>query len=110
MNRFTYYIPFLIFVVIAWIYYDLRMKKKNRLLKEKREKFLSETEDLTEEQRNNLSAGLPWKGMDAETLRDLFGEPQRKRILDGTLTRIIWSYGSIFVYVENDAVTEWKKR
>lgn len=110
MNSYAYYIPFLAFVAAAWIYYDLRLKKRNRIFREKREAFVRETEGLTEEQRSNLISGLPWKGMDTATLAELFGEPQRKRILDQSLTRTIWSYGTIFVFVENDAVTEWKKR
>ena len=108
--NYTHYIPFLLFVAAAWIYYDFRLKKNNRLYRDRREKFIQKNSGLTSEQRENLSAGIPWRGMNTELLTELFGEPQRKRILDQSLTRTIWSYGTLFIYVENGKVTEWKRR
>jgi len=71
---------------------------------------ISDNSNLTEDQKNNLSKGLPWIGMESKTLLELFGEPSKKRILNDTMTRFIWSYGKIFIYVNDNKVAEWKKR
>lgn len=108
--NYTHYIPFLIFVALAWVYYDFRLKKNNRLYRDRREKYMEENDGLSAEQRANLTSGLPWKGMPADLLTELFGEPRGKRILDQSLTRTIWSYGTLFIYVDKEIVVEWKER
>ncbi|MDA3812055.1 MAG: hypothetical protein PF518_17185 [Spirochaetaceae bacterium] len=109
MNFFMY-IPFFLFIIGAFVYYQKKERKKELLFKEKRQQFVLEHPDLSVEQSENLSSGLPWIGMDSSTLTSLFGEPVKKRILDQSMTRFIWSYPNLFIYLYEDNVAEWKNR
>jgi len=105
-----FYLPFFLFIIAAYIYYQQKNKKTDIHYSEKRAEYLSDSNTLTEEQSENLSHGLPWVGMESHVLIDFFGEPRRKRVLDQSLTRVIWSYGDLFVYIDCGKVIEWKNR
>lgn len=109
MNN-LYYIPFFLFIIAAYLYYQSKNRKRDRFYREERLDYIKDHPGLSAEQLENLSQGLPWTGMDSETLIALFGEPRRKRVLDQTLTRVIWSYADLFVYLNNGKVAEWKGR
>lgn len=109
MNAYLY-IPFLIFIAGAYFYYYKKSLNQLRHYKEKRRQFLKENPDLSSDKIKNLSADLPWKGMESQLLLNLFGEPRRKRELDQSLERTIWSYGDLFVYVNDNKVIEWKAK
>lgn len=108
--NYIYYIPFFLFIIAAWFYYQRKMKIRHKFYREKREQYIQENTLLTNEQKENLSKGLPWKGMDSGLLSGLFGEPTRKRALDQSASKSIWSYGTLFVYLDGDIVYEWKSR
>lgn len=105
-----YILPFILFIIGAYIYYSHQANKQNNYYKNKRHIFLQETKTLSEDQSNNLTKGIPWQGMDSSLLITLFGEPRRKRVLDQSLTRMIWSYSDLFVYLDNEIVMEWKRK
>jgi hypothetical protein len=109
MNNY-YYIPFFLFIIAAYIYYQRKGKREQLFYRTRRIEFLDNNKNLTEEQSNNLSHGLPWNGMESGILIELFGEPRRKRVMDQSMTRTIWSYGELFVYIDDDRVIEWKRR
>ena len=108
--NYIYYLPFLVFIVASYVYYQRKNKKQDQRFNNIRDEYISENSTLTEEQTDSLSKGFPWIGMDSPVLIELFGEPRRKRVLDQSLTRTIWSYGNLFVYINNGKVTEWKSR
>ena len=104
------YIPFLLFIIAAYFYYHQKLQNRERYYKSKRNEFLYNNPGLTEEQTNNLNLDLPWIGMESSLLTELFGDPKRKRVLDQSMKRIIWSYPNLFVYLNEDKVAEWKSR
>ena len=104
------YLPFLLFIIAAYIYYMIREKRKVQFYRDKRAQYINKNSDLTEEQSQNLTQNLPWVGMESSILLDLFGEPRKKRILDQSLTRVIWSYADTFIYINDGFVVEWKNR
>lgn len=105
-----YILPFLAFIVGAYIYYSRKAQNLKGKYDLKRHEYLRESSELSKEQRENLNNGIPWKGMDSALLIKLFGEPRRRRFLDQSLTKMIWSYADLFVYLDNDTVIEWKKK
>ena len=104
------YVLFILFIPAAYFYYHGKGKKKEQFYRNKRKTYISENPGLTDEQSDNLSSGLPWIGMNSNTLIELFGEPGRKRMLNESMTKYIWSYGKIFIYLHENIVVEWKKR
>lgn len=109
MNK-LYYIPFFLFLIGAYYFYNNRAKKQTQFYKEKRDLYIKEHPDLTVEQSENLQKNIPWSGMDSATLTGLFGEPGRKRVLEQSLTKFIWSYPDLFVYIHKGTVVEWKQK
>jgi len=109
MNK-LYILPFFLFLIASWFYYKGKMNRQKALLSSKREEYIRSRPDLPEDQKINLEKGEPWPDMPVDLLVELFGEPMRKRVLDQSVTRFIWSYGDLFVYVSGDRVAEWKKR
>ncbi|MBN2657608.1 MAG: hypothetical protein JXR86_11160 [Spirochaetales bacterium] len=105
-----YITPFLLFLIAAWLYYSRNQKKQNAYYAEQRKQYMESHPQLPEEQRTNIRNGEPWPGMKTELLIDLFGEPGRKRVLDQSVTRFIWSYSDLFVYITGDEVVEWKRK
>ena len=105
-----FYIPFFLFIIAAYFYYQQKSRKKDLFYREERLDYVKDHPELAKEHSENLSQGLPWVGMDSETLISLFGEPRRKRVLDQSLTRVIWSYADLFVYLNEGRVAEWKSR
>jgi len=104
------YIPFFLFIIAAYIYYQRKEKKQEQFFIEERNSYIRKNPELPEEKSQNLLSGIPWTGMDTATLVSLFGEPRRKRVLDGSMTRLIWSYSDIFIYIDREKVIEWKKK
>jgi hypothetical protein len=109
MNN-LYYIPFFLFIAGAYYYYSSKAKKQAYFYNNKRKNYITENSDLTEQQVTNLQKDLPWEGLTSAELTMLFGEPRRKRVLDESLTKYIWSYADIFIYIKDDKVVEWKKK
>jgi len=109
MNKLLY-IPFFLFIIGAYIYYWKKGQKQEQYFKEKRAQYILGNPGLSSEQTENLSSDLPWIGMDTLTLTSLFGEPRKKRVLDQSMTRFIWSYTNLFIYIYEGSVAEWKSR
>lgn len=105
-----YIIPFLLFIVGAWFYYDRKMKSRKAHYAKKRLQYIQLHGELTNEQKQNLEQGTPWKGMASSLLVELFGEPHRKRVLNQSVSKFIWTYSDQFVYLEEDVVIEWKEK
>lgn len=105
-----YYIPFFLFIIFSWLYFQRKMKRRDDHYNEVREQYLRERPELPSEQVSALRRKEPWIGMDSRLLTELFGEPHRKRGLDQLQTRFIWSYSRFFVYISDSEVAEWKKR
>lgn len=105
-----YHIPFVLFIIGAYIYYTVKNRDQKKYYKKIRDDYLRNRKDITPEQSDNLSKGIPWQGMDSSLLITLFGEPRRKRVLDQSLTKTIWSYADLFVYLDNGIVIEWKSK
>ncbi|MBB6479577.1 hypothetical protein [Spirochaeta isovalerica] len=109
MNK-LYLLPFLLFLVGAWFYFSRRQMKLKIFYAEQRQRYIESHSELTGEQKASLSKGEPWPGMPSKILIELFGEPDRKRVLDQSVTRFIWTYPDLFVYISGDEVAEWKKK
>ena len=105
-----YFIPFFIFIIGAYIYYSHQAKQQKQYYNKIRDEYRLNTKDLSVEQSENLTKGIPWQGMDSSLLITLFGEPRRKRVLDQSLTKSIWSYADLFVYLDKGIVIEWKSK
>ncbi len=110
MTTNLYILPFLIFIVGAYIYYSQQAQKQKNYYRKQRDEYLQSSKNLSEDQSQNLTDGIPWQGMDSGLLILLFGEPRRKRVLDQSLTKMIWSYADLFVYLDNEIVIEWKRK
>lgn len=104
------YLLFIAFIIGAYFYYRKQHTEKMRFYRRRRNEYLEEHSDLSEEKREALTDGRPWSGMSTELLTHLFGEPNRKRALSGEAANSIWNYGHIFVLVEGDSVKTWRER
>jgi hypothetical protein len=101
---------FLAFVVAYYLYYTLKARRDASKYETHRKEYLEGHPEMPEERASALSAGVPWEGMEAATLVELFGQPRRRRLMDPASGRVIWSYGHLFVYLEADKVVAWKTR
>lgn len=108
--EFFYYAAFIIFILTAYGFYTRKNRRNREFFEKCREDYLRQNEELEEEKRQALKAGHPWEGMDTELLIRLFGEPYRKRPMNNDASQTIWTYGSLFVLVENQRVITWKER
>jgi hypothetical protein len=55
-----------------------------------------------------LVAGKIWKGMNAEMIRDSWGQPQKtNRVISGNTVKEEWIYKNTWLYLENDNLIEW---
>jgi len=104
------YLLFIAFIIGAYIFYTKKNKQRSEYFQSLRDQYIREHPDLDLERRTNLEAGRPWEGMNTELLIELFGEPYRKRPMNNDASRTIWTYGSLFVYVENGRVGTWNRR
>ena len=105
-----YYAAFAVFIIIAYGYYARKNRRLREYFQRCRDEYIRENGGLEKDKRRALEEGHPWEGMDTQLLLRLFGEPYRKRPMNSDASKTIWTYGSIFVLVENQQVTTWKKR
>jgi hypothetical protein len=55
-----------------------------------------------------LMEGKIWKGMDAEMIRDSWGNPRKiNRVISGNLIKEEWIFNNTWLYIENDVLKDW---
>ena len=55
-----------------------------------------------------LMAGKIWKGMEAEMIRDSWGNPKKiNRVISGNLMKEEWIFKNTWLYIENDELMDW---
>jgi len=104
------YIFFVLFIVAAYIYYTKKKTRQDEFFRMRRKQYLEEHQGLDSEKIEALEHGHPWIGMDTEILKDLFGEPYRQRPMNSDASETIWSYGRIYVLVDDNRVKTWSNR
>lgn len=105
-----YYLFFLAFVIIAYMYYTRKNRQRTAFFEAARKKYIEAKRELDSDKKESLEKGYPWEGMSTELLLQLFGEPYRKRPMNNDASETIWTYGRLFVLVENGRVVTWHDR
>jgi hypothetical protein len=55
-----------------------------------------------------LMSGKIWKGMDAEMIRDSWGNPRKiNRVISGNIIKEEWIFRNTWLYIENDILKDW---